>query len=92
MIFKESRRSLGYRDLRKRLCNEGFKVSDYGTQKLMNQLGLVVTQRVAYNVTTKKCPEKVAQNRSDKHRFPIHTQLFTQISSSPKRRRAVLVG
>ena len=54
VIFKESRRSLGYRELRKRLCNEGFKVSDYGTQKLMNQLGLVVTQRMAYKVTTKR--------------------------------------
>ncbi|MEW6992630.1 IS3 family transposase, partial [Colwelliaceae bacterium 6441] len=53
-IFTKSRNSLGYRELRKRLCREGFKVSAYGTQKLMAKLGLVVTQRVAYKVTTKR--------------------------------------
>jgi putative transposase len=36
------------------LCNEGFKVSDYGVQKLVAKLGLVVTQRVAYKVTKKR--------------------------------------
>ena len=72
MIFKESRRSLGYRDLRKRLCNEGFKVSDYGTQKLMNQLGLVVTQRMAYKVTTKrKHSDTVADNLLNQNFNPV---------------------
>jgi len=34
--------------------SRGFKVSVYGTQKLMIKLNLVVTQRVAYKVTTKR--------------------------------------
>ncbi|HHR5944765.1 TPA: hypothetical protein ACS7W4_003507 [Providencia alcalifaciens] len=35
----------------------------YGVQKLMTQLGLVVTQRVAYKVTTKrKHSDAVADN------------------------------
>jgi putative transposase len=41
-------------DVDERLCNESFKVSDYGVQKLMAKLGLVVTQRVAYKATTKR--------------------------------------
>ena len=53
-FFKQSRNSLGYRELRKQLCNEGFNVSECGVQKLMNKLGLYVTQRVAYKVTTKR--------------------------------------
>ncbi|CAM3706305.1 hypothetical protein VIAQ111709_08320 [Vibrio aquimaris] len=72
MIFKESRHSLGYRELQKRLCNEGFKVSDYGTQKLMNQLGLVVTQRMAYKVTTKrKHSDTVADNLLNQNFNPV---------------------
>ena len=50
-LFEKSRSSLGYRELRKKLRREGFNVSDYGVQKLMATLGLVVTQRVAYKVT-----------------------------------------
>ncbi|WP_373317232.1 IS3 family transposase [Shewanella sairae] len=42
-IFKQSRNSLGYRELRKRLCKEGLNVSEYGVKKLMNKLGLFVT-------------------------------------------------
>ncbi|MCW2254869.1 hypothetical protein M2263_004601 [Providencia alcalifaciens] len=30
-IFEQSRNSLGYRTLRKRLCKEGFSVSAYGS-------------------------------------------------------------
>ncbi|EKT62600.1 transposase IS3/IS911 family protein [Providencia alcalifaciens Dmel2] len=54
VIFEQSRNSLGYRTLHKRLCKEGFNVSAYAAQRLMAQLGLVVTQRVAYKVTTKR--------------------------------------
>ncbi|MFY3772494.1 DDE-type integrase/transposase/recombinase, partial [Providencia manganoxydans] len=44
-------------------CKEGFSVSAYGVQKLMAQLGLIVTQRVAYKVTTKrKHSDAVADN------------------------------
>ena len=62
-IFTQSRNSLGYRELRKRLSKESLKVSEYGVQKLMEKLGLVVTQRVAYKVTTKrKHSDAVADN------------------------------
>ena len=62
-FFKQSRNSLGYREFRKKLCKEGFNVSEYGVQKLMNKLGLYVTQRVAYKVTTKrKHSDAVADN------------------------------
>ncbi|GAD77655.1 putative transposase [Vibrio azureus NBRC 104587] len=71
-IFKQSRNSLGYRELRKRLCNEGFTISDYGTQKLMDKLGLVVTQRVAYKVTTKrKHSDAVADNLLNQNFNPV---------------------
>lgn len=71
-IFKQSRNSLGYRALRKRLCNEGFTISDYGTQKLMVKLGLVVTQRVAYKVTTKrKHSDAVADNLLNQNFNPV---------------------
>lgn len=71
-IFKESRSSLGYRELRKRLCNEGFTISDYGTQKLMNKLGLVVTQRIAYKVTTRrKHSDAVADNLLNQNFNPV---------------------
>ena len=71
-LFIESRNSLGYRELRKRLCNEGFHISDYGTQKLMNKLGLVVTQRVAYKVTTKrKHSDAVADNLLNQNFNPV---------------------
>jgi len=72
VIFERSRNSLGYRELRKRLCGEGFKVSDYGVQKLMAKLGLVVTQRVAYKVTTKrKHSDAVADNLLNQNFNPI---------------------
>ncbi len=71
-IFKQSRSSLGYRELRKRLCKEGFNVSEYGVQKLMNKLGLVVTQRIAYKVTTKrKHSDAVADNLLNQNFNPI---------------------
>ncbi|WP_193343418.1 IS3 family transposase [Pseudoalteromonas luteoviolacea] len=71
-LFKQSRNSLGYRELRKKLCREGFKVSDYGVQKLMATLGLVVTQRVAYKVTTKrKHSDAVADNLLNQNFNPV---------------------
>ena len=71
-IFEQSRNSLGYRELKKRLCKEGFNVSDYGVQKLMTKLGLVVTQRVAYKVTTKrKHSDAVADNLLNQNFNPV---------------------
>ena len=71
-IFEQSRNSLGYRELKKRLCKEGFNVSDYGVQKLMTKLGLVVTQRVAYKVPTKrKHSDAVADNLLNQNFNPV---------------------
>ena len=63
---------MGYRELKKRLCKEGFNVSEYGVQKLMNKLGLVVTQRIAYKVTTKrKHSDAVADNLLNQNFNPV---------------------
>lgn len=71
-LFKKSRNSLGYRELRKMLCSEGFNISDYGVKKLMATLGLVVTQRVAYKVTTKrKHSDSVADNLLNQNFNPV---------------------
>lgn len=71
-LFERSRNSLGYRELRKKLRREGFNVSDYGVQKLMATLGLVVTQRVAYKVTTKrKHSDAVADNLLNQNFNPV---------------------
>ncbi|WP_350644908.1 IS3 family transposase [Pseudoalteromonas sp. G24-MNA-CIBAN-0072] len=71
-FFKKSRNSLGYRELRKKLRSEGFSVSDYGVHKLMATLGLVVTQRVAYKVTTKrKHSDAVADNLLNQNFNPV---------------------
>ena len=71
-IFEQSRSSLGYRELKKRLCKEGFKVSEYGVKKLMAKLGLIVTQRIAYKVTTKrKHSDVVADNLLNQNFNPI---------------------
>ncbi|MBD1585001.1 IS3 family transposase, partial [Pseudoalteromonas sp. S16_S37] len=71
-IFKSSRNSLGYRELKKRLCKEGFQVSNYGVQQLMKKLGLTVTQRVAYKVTTKrKHSDSVADNLLNQNFNPV---------------------
>ncbi len=62
-LFEESRQSLGSRELMKALRKEGFMVSRYKTRKLMKRLNLVVHQRVAYKVTTKrKHSDAVADN------------------------------
>ena len=51
--FTQSRCSLGSREMCKKLGKEGFKVGRYRVRKVMAKLGLKVTQRVAYKVTTK---------------------------------------
>jgi putative transposase len=72
VIFEQSRNSLGYRELKKRLYKEGFKVSEYGVKKLMAKLGLIVTQQVAYKVTTKrKHSDAVADNLPNQNFNPI---------------------
>ena len=62
-LFKRSRGSLGSRQLAKKLRLEGFNIGRYRTRSIMRKLGLVVTQRQAYKVTTKrKHSDSVADN------------------------------
>ncbi|PSX20489.1 IS3 family transposase [Photobacterium kishitanii] len=62
-LFKRSRNSLGSRQLAKKLREEGFVIGRYRTRSIMRKLGLVVTQRQAYKVTTKrKHSDSVADN------------------------------
>lgn len=62
-LFKQSRDSLGSRELMKKLREEGFQIGRYRVRKLMEKLGLKVNQRVAYKVTTRrKHGDAVADN------------------------------
>lgn len=62
-LFKQSRDSLGSRELMKKLREEGFQIGRYRVRKLMEKLGLKVKQRIAYKVTTKrKHGDAVADN------------------------------
>lgn len=53
-LFQQSRDSLGSREMMEKLREEGFQVGHYRVRQLMKQLDLVVRQRVAYKVTTKR--------------------------------------
>ena len=53
-LFKQSRDSLGRREMMKKLCEEGFQIGRYKVRNLMKKLNLKVAQRVAYKVTTKR--------------------------------------
>jgi putative transposase len=53
-LFKRSRDSLGSREMMKKLRQEGFEIGRYKVRSLMVKLNLVVRQRVAYKVTTKR--------------------------------------
>ena len=62
-LFKASRNSRGSRELAKKLNEEGIKVTRHRVRMLMKKLGLKVTQRVAYKVTTKrKYSDRIADN------------------------------
>ncbi|WP_193496577.1 IS3 family transposase [Nitrincola alkalisediminis] len=62
-LFKRSRSSLGSREMMKKLREEGFEIGRYRVRKLMAQMKLVVRQRVAYKVTTKRnFSDSVADN------------------------------
>jgi putative transposase len=54
ILFKASRNSLGSGELAKALRKEGFEITRYRAIKLMERLKLVVTQRIAYKMTTKR--------------------------------------
>ena len=53
-LFQASRKSLGNRELGKKLREEGFVIGRYKTRSVMRQLKLKVRQRVAYKITTKR--------------------------------------
>ena len=53
-LFKRSRDSLGSREMVKKLHEEGFVIGRYKVRRLMTRLNLIVRQRVAYKVTTKR--------------------------------------
>ncbi len=53
-LFKQSRNSLGSREMMKKLREEGIETGRYKVRKLMKILKLKVTQRIAYKVTTKR--------------------------------------
>ncbi len=62
-LFKQSHSSLGSREMMKKPREEGFDIGRYRVRKLMERLGLVVTPRIAYKVTTKrKASDAVADN------------------------------
>ena len=62
-LCKLSHGSLGSRQLCKKLRETGFKVGRYRTRSIMRKLKLVVVQRQAYKVTTKrKHTDSVADN------------------------------
>jgi putative transposase len=73
-LFRASRDSLGSRELAKKLREEGIVISRERTRKLMKKLGLVVKQRVAYKVTTKrKDGDEVADNLLNQNFNPVAT-------------------
>jgi putative transposase len=71
-LFHASRDSLGSRELAKKLCSEGFTISRESARRLMKTLNLVVRQRVAYKVTTKrKDGDVVAANLLNQNFNPV---------------------
>ncbi len=71
-LFKQSRQSLGNREMTKKLREEGFSVGRYKVRTVMNRLSLKVTQRVAYKVTTKrKHSDAVADNLLNQNFNPV---------------------
>ena len=72
VLFKQSRNSLGSREMMKKLREEGFQTGRYKVRSLMSKLNLKVTQRVAYKVTTKrKHSDKVADNLLNQNFNPV---------------------
>ena len=75
-LFKRSRGSLGSRQLCKKLKEAGFKVGRYRTCSIMRKLKLVVKQRQAYKVTTKrKHSDSVADNLLNQQFNPTQPNL-----------------
>ncbi len=72
MLFKQSRNSLGSREMMKKLHEEGFQIGRYKVRKLMKKLKLKVTQRIAYKVTIKRnYKDDVADNLLNQNFNPV---------------------
>lgn len=71
-LFDNNRQSLGSRELMKKLREEGFTIGRYRTKTVMRKLGLRVTQRIAYKITTKrKHSNQVADNLLNQNFNPV---------------------
>lgn len=71
-LFASSRNSLGNREMMKKLREEGFDIGRFKVRKIMKRLGLKVTQRVAYKVTTKrKHSDSVSDNLLNQNFNPV---------------------
>ena len=71
-LFKQSRGSLGNREMVKKLRKEGYQVGRYLVRKIMHRLRLKVTQRCAYKVTTqRKHSDAVADNLLNMNFNPV---------------------
>ncbi len=71
-LFKQSRNSLGSREMMKKLREEGIETGRYKVRKLMKILKLKVTQRIAYKVTTKRNHnDDVADNLLNQNFNPV---------------------
>ena len=64
----------------KKLREEGIQIGRYKTRKLMAKLGLKVTQRIAYKVTTKrKYSDSVADNLLNQNFNPVAPIRFGRV-------------
>jgi putative transposase len=71
-LFKQSRESLGSREMMKKLHSEGFQVGREKVRKLMEKNKLFVKQRQAYRATTKrKHSDSVADNLLNQNFNPV---------------------
>ncbi len=76
-LFKVSRESFGSRELSKKLQFEGFDAGRDRTRKIMKKLKLIVRQRVAYKVTTKrKLGDAVAVNLLNQNFNPVGDYIY----------------
>ena len=72
VLFKQSRESLGSREMVKKLRSEGFQIGRDKVRKLMEKLKLFVIQRQAYRITTKrKHSDSVADNLLNQNFNPV---------------------
>jgi len=71
-LFKQSRDSLGNREMVKKLRKEGYQVGRYLVRKIMHRLRLKATPRRAYKVTTqRKLSDAVADNLLNMNFNPV---------------------